>query len=90
MLRRLFSRSVKIEDVPPLAEFMKSQASQIPLDTPNLMHSYQPISTNLNGLKYFLETYGCQMNENDSEIVRGILESAGLEKAESSENVRSI
>ena len=29
------------------------------------------------GKKYFLKTYGCQMNEHDSENIKGILESVG-------------
>lgn len=31
--------------------------------------------------KYLIKTYGCQMNENDSEIIAGILEKNGLVKA---------
>ena len=30
--------------------------------------------------KYYLRTYGCQMNERDSENIRGILESVGFEE----------
>ncbi len=33
-------------------------------------------------MKYYLETFGCQMNSSDSEIIRGRLESAGFEKIE--------
>jgi len=32
--------------------------------------------------KYYIKTYGCQMNENDSEIIAGILEKKGLVKAD--------
>ena len=32
--------------------------------------------------KYFIKTYGCQMNENDSEIIAGILEAKGYKKAQ--------
>ena len=28
--------------------------------------------------KYYLKTYGCQMNEHDSENIKGILESVGF------------
>ena len=34
-------------------------------------------------LKYFIETYGCQMNVSDSEIVRAILLENGHSPAES-------
>jgi len=32
--------------------------------------------------KYFIETYGCQMNVNDSEKAAGLLESKGMERVE--------
>lgn len=35
------------------------------------------------GLKYFIETYGCQMNEHDSEKLAGMLRECGYTKAES-------
>lgn len=35
------------------------------------------------GRKYFLETFGCQMNEHDSEIIAGIMEGAGYSAATS-------
>jgi tRNA-2-methylthio-N6-dimethylallyladenosine synthase len=34
-------------------------------------------------LKYFIETYGCQMNVHDSERMAGLLESSGYDRAES-------
>jgi tRNA-2-methylthio-N6-dimethylallyladenosine synthase len=33
-------------------------------------------------MKYFIETYGCQMNVHDSERMAGLLESSGYERAE--------
>ncbi|MGH3055211.1 MAG: hypothetical protein ACRDL7_09575, partial [Gaiellaceae bacterium] len=35
--------------------------------------------------RVFLETYGCQMNVADSEIMAGVLERAGLELVASAE-----
>ncbi len=36
--------------------------------------------------KYFVRTYGCQMNEHDSEKINGMLESVGFKKTESYED----
>ena len=35
------------------------------------------------GKKYFIKTYGCQMNEHDSEVIGALLEKLGFEKADS-------
>ncbi len=37
----------------------------------------------MNKIRYYIETYGCQMNVADSELVSGILKQAGYEQAES-------
>lgn len=37
-------------------------------------------------LTFYVETFGCQMNERDSEKLRGILEKAGFEKNDSEES----
>ena len=34
-------------------------------------------------MKYFIETYGCQMNVHDSERMAGLLEQSGYDRAES-------
>jgi tRNA-2-methylthio-N6-dimethylallyladenosine synthase len=39
----------------------------------------------LDGLKFFIKTFGCQMNENDSEHIAGILAGAGAAKVETAE-----
>lgn len=39
--------------------------------------------TDLRGLKFFIHTFGCQMNENDSEHMAGILSSSGALRAAS-------
>lgn len=41
-------------------------------------------------MKYFVETYGCQMNERDSETLAGLLEDHGLEPAEAIEHADLI
>ncbi len=37
--------------------------------------------------KYYIKTYGCQMNIADSERLAGVLESAGYEKAQAEAQV---
>ncbi len=41
------------------------------------------ISNSLNNMKFFVHTFGCQMNENDSERITGILKDAGAQLAAS-------
>ena len=45
-----------------------------------------PMSVSLAGLKVFVRTFGCQMNENDSEHIAGILVRAGAARAEGPED----
>lgn len=43
-----------------------------------------PLHTNaFSGKKYFIKTYGCQMNVHDSEEISGLLENIGFERVES-------
>lgn len=39
---------------------------------------------------YYIETFGCQMNENDSQTIAGLLESSGYQEAESKEQADII
>ena len=41
-------------------------------------------------MKYFIETYGCQMNEYDSELVANILGDLGYSKSNKIENADAI
>lgn len=54
-----------VEKIPHLPDFLKSIR-------PAPMSDVKP--GNLSGLTYSIETYGCQMNVNDSEIVESILQ----------------
>ncbi len=47
-------------------------------------------STAFEGKKYFLRTYGCQMNEHDGEEMKGILEYLGMVPTEEMENADVI
>ena len=38
------------------------------------------------GKKYYIKTFGCQMNEHDSERISGMFELDGMKKAESEDN----
>ncbi len=42
------------------------------------------------GKKHFIQTYGCQMNEHDTEAIIGILEAIGYDKAQSQEEADII
>lgn len=44
----------------------------------------------IKGLKYYIETWGCQMNEEDSERLSGMLKSVGYSKTESIEEAGII
>ena len=41
------------------------------------------INNNFSGKKYFIKTYGCQMNVHDSEEISALLENIGFERVES-------
>lgn len=58
------------------------------VDEPVLLHI--PTSDLKNGKKVFIETYGCQMNVNDSEIVGGILDSSGYSITDEIKNADAI
>eukprot|EP00126_Sphaerothecum_destruens_P007493 Sdes_comp19876_c0_seq1m12173 len=77
-----------VNDTKTLRNFLPSSSSsslplEIPLPSsiPYLPHNSAQNQPHLRP-KVFFETYGCQMNVNDTEIVWGILKAAGYRKAE--------
>ena len=48
------------------------------------------IKEKFDGKKYFIYTLGCQLNENDSEKIAGMLNAAGITKTDKEENADII
>ncbi len=53
----------------------------------NLKEDYKEV---FKGKKYFLRTYGCQMNVHDSEAIRSYLETLGMENTEKIEDANVV
>ena len=60
--------------------FANPRAAAAPRQEPD-----SPASSSSPGLSYFVETYGCQMNVNDSDIVQTVLDRAGYRRAPSAD-----
>ena len=81
-----------------LPDFLRDQNPSAPIiDTADSSPSLSyPFITSRNAAaetrrrKFYLETYGCQMNVSDSEIVHSILENAGLERTFSAEDANIL
>jgi len=76
-------REVKIDQGPNLSDFIESSSSLIDENQTqmNLPTSLLQSMTSVNK-RVYIKTYGCQMNVNDSEIVRSILIGSGFEMEE--------
>lgn len=73
----------RVKDVPNIIDMKTPQSvkiADIPVDT--------TIDTPYN--KYFVETYGCQMNFADTEVVQAILESAGFQRTQNSDEANVV
>ena len=77
-MKHLLRKFSNISHIPDFQTFLNKSLT---------VQTETPEKKTLEGLKYFIQTYGCQMNENDSEIVSGILSGAGLQISQSPEDV---
>ena len=74
---------IKIEHLVPT---FKDARRRTRGDVDNIDFELDPKYLNLGiGKKYLIQTYGCQANEADSEVMAGILEKIGFEKTDSPE-----
>ncbi len=64
--------------------------SRIHTEPQDYLEENENAQNNLNEKKFYLETYGCQMNENDSEIISTILEKNNFVKTNVIEDVLYI
>jgi tRNA-2-methylthio-N6-dimethylallyladenosine synthase len=83
---------MKVKDIPDIKSFINKEnlgnniLSTSEISPKNIIRSdiqYKP-------RKFFIETYGCQMNENDSEIISSILSKSNYTKVQSIEEADII
>lgn len=83
----------KVREGPTLSEFMAMDREPVspPTFTPNpLAFDDGLVQLSNTPKKYYIETYGCQMNVSDSEIVQSVLDQVGLEKVAAMEEADVI
>jgi hypothetical protein len=80
-VKKTSSRVKSIDDALDIKRFMAAQnAKKVSSITKNQIDLVTKVIKDEN-LTFFIETYGCQMNVGDSEIIRSILLSSGLTSA---------
>jgi tRNA-2-methylthio-N6-dimethylallyladenosine synthase len=81
---RLSGRNITINDAPDLAEGKRRGKESI-----NYLDQFE-ISQELQGMgkgkKFIINTYGCQMNEHDTEVMAGIFIQLGYEQTDNVQN----
>jgi tRNA-2-methylthio-N6-dimethylallyladenosine synthase len=78
---------VKLNDIPDIRSFLNPK-TKIPSGTYiNIPHS-EPQQSRLK--KFYIETYGCQMNENDTDIISTILEKENYQRVETMDSADII
>jgi MiaB/RimO family radical SAM methylthiotransferase len=77
---RYFSaRSSRISKVSTsLRDFLPSQASSVSSEAETLPPYLDPSELSGDGRSFYVETYGCQMNVSDTEVVHALLKDAGF------------
>ena len=95
----------RMDNIPDIKAYLKGTAIKPRKGAPSMVSEVQdPLSANgddyhqhpltmqpeLTGRSFFIETYGCQMNVSDTEIVHAVLEGAGLVAAASPEEANVV
>lgn len=85
---RISGRDVTIKDAPNLAEGKRRGKEEVNILTDfKIPAEFQGMGQ---GKKFLIQTYGCQMNEHDTEVMAGIFLALGYEEAKSVENADVI
>lgn len=87
-------QKIDISTIPSMKDFLKvaSNTTQDLLNSNQqtmITHNFPPQSI-IESKKFFIETYGCQMNESDTEIISAILQNNSFTKVENMEEADVI
>jgi tRNA-2-methylthio-N6-dimethylallyladenosine synthase len=85
---RITGRDITINDAPNLAEGKRRGKEQVNfVNDFSIPEEFKAMGT---GRKFLIRTYGCQMNEHDTEIMAGIFLALGYEQTENTEDANVI